>query len=709
VKVEVRSFILKILFLLIFNVSFYACIPATYHEPIDSKCRKNVKIKKIFRETYWNFYERGVSLSQAGCLDDATNDFHYAIRLWDRDGRLTPSYGMHFTEYFPNRELGIILFNKGDLVGAKAYLKSSIDSYPTAKAIYYRDEIRRKEIMKKSVLKGPDIQLDSKSLEIWTNQSKFIIRGKVFDKHFLSQVNISNKNNTNELFMRGTEKEFEFNHFATLQRGRNEFKIKAKNIADIVAEKTIIINADYSGPIISVKKEKRQDKNVTVFYNIEDNEGINDIEINKVKLSKLSDGLQEKLHKNCILMIKGELIENLFRIDEIRIKNSIDWTVPKKKWSPRDLKGKLFIAAYDKARNITKIEHTFKKENNSFQNVGNWTASLGQGEYPSYLAQMNNQTTIFQLKGFLKDAPLIPDKDKPILVYQDLLPISIEVKKNIDQFLRLKINQKTIIERTGNERYAKTEIVELDKGLNKFTITAYDSYKDIIQPGQKIIIERRELSMKTASFRPTLIVGDFKERDEDRGSEQSDAFETNLKSELDSLKINGIDRFIVKSKKDGAKGDFYLSGKIVNVGNAVEIVTSIFSADQEKNSDSKTKICEFDPDFYNHYGQEDMNIETIANKAAKSIANQILLEFPLLSGKIESKKGSKIKTDIKYRRPLTKRKLYVYNTNTFNNIHTKDSNLLATAEVVESKSKIVRAVIKSKKKNIDKGNQVIFQ
>ena len=99
------------------------------------------------------------------------------------------------------------------------------------------------------------------------------------------------------------------------------------------------------------------------------------------------------------------------------------------------------------------------------------------------------------------------------------------------------------------------ELVELKRGINLFTIRAYDSWDDIIEPEQKIKIKRMESSVKTTKFRPTVIVGDFEESDEDSGGEQSDVFEEHLKSALARLTINDLDRFIVKSNKDKMKGN----------------------------------------------------------------------------------------------------------------------------------------------------------
>jgi hypothetical protein len=56
-------------------------------------------------------------------LDAALKDLATAIGKRDKDQRNARTYGMHFVDYFPHRELGIAYYHKGDLVKAAKELE----------------------------------------------------------------------------------------------------------------------------------------------------------------------------------------------------------------------------------------------------------------------------------------------------------------------------------------------------------------------------------------------------------------------------------------------------------------------------------------------------------------------------------------------------------------------------------------------------------
>ena len=46
-------------------------------------------------------------------FDQAAGDLNAALEQRGRDQRMARTYGMHFVDYFPHRELGIIYFEPG--------------------------------------------------------------------------------------------------------------------------------------------------------------------------------------------------------------------------------------------------------------------------------------------------------------------------------------------------------------------------------------------------------------------------------------------------------------------------------------------------------------------------------------------------------------------------------------------------------------------
>jgi tetratricopeptide (TPR) repeat protein len=104
------------------------------------------QVEGAFRSRWWNFYERGRSYLEGECLDAAISDFKAAIEQNDQDQRMVRTYGLHFVDYFPHRELGLIHYLLGDLDAAKSELEKSLSQESTSKAHHYLDEVRKKQL-----------------------------------------------------------------------------------------------------------------------------------------------------------------------------------------------------------------------------------------------------------------------------------------------------------------------------------------------------------------------------------------------------------------------------------------------------------------------------------------------------------------------------------------------------------------------------------
>jgi TolB-like protein len=100
----------------------------------------------VFRGRWWSYYERGTSFLAGRFYEEAASDFQTALQGRDRDSWRARTYGLHFVEYFPNRELGITLYHLGQLDEAERYLKASLAQLDTERAHHYLDEIKRARI-----------------------------------------------------------------------------------------------------------------------------------------------------------------------------------------------------------------------------------------------------------------------------------------------------------------------------------------------------------------------------------------------------------------------------------------------------------------------------------------------------------------------------------------------------------------------------------
>ena len=88
-------------------------------------------------KNYWEYYTDGLSFSEAGKWEEAINTFQKAISMDTKDRSKTRTYGMHFIEYFPHRELGIVYFHLKQIEKAKEELEKSLSMEKSPKAQEY--------------------------------------------------------------------------------------------------------------------------------------------------------------------------------------------------------------------------------------------------------------------------------------------------------------------------------------------------------------------------------------------------------------------------------------------------------------------------------------------------------------------------------------------------------------------------------------------
>ena len=96
-----------------------------------------------FRGKWWNYYDRGSALAGMSNFEGAIRDFKQTIDMRSKDQRMARTYGMHFIDYFPHRELGIVYFNTGEIEKAISELEQSLNNVESSKAIYYLNKARK--------------------------------------------------------------------------------------------------------------------------------------------------------------------------------------------------------------------------------------------------------------------------------------------------------------------------------------------------------------------------------------------------------------------------------------------------------------------------------------------------------------------------------------------------------------------------------------
>ena len=121
---------------------------------------------------WFKLYDNGKKVMQNGAYKKASELFLKALRSESNDVQRVRTYGMHFSEYFPNRELGICFYHLGDVASARRYLEISISQEPTQRAHDFLSKLkqgaprqRKKdvEIMKKPQITPQKPPIEEKS------------------------------------------------------------------------------------------------------------------------------------------------------------------------------------------------------------------------------------------------------------------------------------------------------------------------------------------------------------------------------------------------------------------------------------------------------------------------------------------------------------------------------------------------------------------
>ena len=104
--------------------------------------------KGLFQGRWYHYYERGLSFAEGHCWGKAESDLGKALKQRDGGDRgRARTYGMHFIDYFPHRELGIVLFHQKRYADAIRELEAPLNATVTAKAEFYLNQCRKALIL----------------------------------------------------------------------------------------------------------------------------------------------------------------------------------------------------------------------------------------------------------------------------------------------------------------------------------------------------------------------------------------------------------------------------------------------------------------------------------------------------------------------------------------------------------------------------------
>ena len=556
-----------------------------------------------FRARWWSYYERGLARAEKADWQNALNDLKKAISLRLKDQRMARTYGMHFIDYFPHRELGIIHLNRGEIDEAIRELEESLRAEESAKAVYYLNRARSIRLMNQkdiSIL-PPSITLHSPSPGAALRDASVIVKGNVRGNGLISKVII---NGTPYRFDRA-EESIDFTQEIPLEEGVNKIVITAQDLVGNTSEKEIALISDREGPAINITdistEEREGQKFVRVKGEVTDDTGIRTVVIR----DKQTEAGDVKTYH-------------------------FDLTLPEE-----TKKTKLIITAFDIPGNSTTAEIDIEREITAFNR---W-------QQPILLA-----SNVSQLFSSDKDPPVITLKEAgdPPPVFVDKYYVEGEASDN-RAVEKVVINNKEISTKKGKKVFF-SKINPLREGINKIVIEAYDS------SGNKATTEftvKREIPAplqigSRMSF--TLLPFDITQGDVSLGHR---AYDLLTESFVEQKRFNVIERAkleqvlleqkLAKEKLTDLKysikvgrimsADSMLATSFKENAKSLEVISRVINTMTSEVVDVK--------DVYS----EDKSTAAI-KELMTGLASKIANSFPLIEGMVIKKGSKEVYTDI---------------------------------------------------------------
>ena len=205
--------------------------------------------QQSFRGRWWNLYEQAFIYQEFELWALAEEDIRAALNVRNVDQRWARTYGLHFIpEYFPNRELGIVLFHQHRYDEAIDYLEKSIDHQYTARAAYYLNDARAQRVTLAQLDNAPPtIELLSPVQGGLVGTTQVEVRAIARDETYVAKVVI----NGERVPLRVTAQEVLIERTVTLVPGTNSFNIEVTDIFGNSTVEQVSLRLDTDGPAIS--------------------------------------------------------------------------------------------------------------------------------------------------------------------------------------------------------------------------------------------------------------------------------------------------------------------------------------------------------------------------------------------------------------------------------------------------------------------------
>jgi hypothetical protein len=210
-----------------------------------------------FRHNWWNYYERALSYADGGFWAEAEIDLRDAIAFRSNDQRRARTYGMHFLDYFPHRELGIVLYKKKMLDQAIRELEASIKMENSAKAAIYLDRVRRTMIEERDLdKKPPEVLIKSTKQPYVTNAFSVAIEGIARDDNFVRTISIGSK----AVRIDVSAPEIPFKVDIPVNNGENRIPVVVTDLSGKSSQRIVVVKVARLGPVLQIDEPRDHDR-----------------------------------------------------------------------------------------------------------------------------------------------------------------------------------------------------------------------------------------------------------------------------------------------------------------------------------------------------------------------------------------------------------------------------------------------------------------
>jgi hypothetical protein len=555
-----------------------------------------------FRGKWYSYYERALSRSEKADWNNAVSDLKSSIARRSGDQRMARTYGMHFIDYFPHRELGIVYLNMGETDQAIRELETSIGQEKSAKAVFYLNKARKRRLLKQEVKPAPpEIAIHSPLDGDVLNDFTIKVKGKITGHGYVSKILINDKPYRFDL----ARQTVEFEKEVSLAEETKSIRIVSEDLLGTVAAKTISLTVDREGPKISVFDIKAEAVNGTDGFRI------------------TGEVMDRSGLKNLIVNGKTKVVNK---------SKSYEFDIV---MATESLAGTFVIQASDILNNRTVAELDIEKE----------LTALYEISQPILLASAADSLPSFDKKPpriTLKDTADVP----AVFVGKYYVEGEVSDNRGVEEIM---VNGREIETRKGRKIFF-SKVVGLVKGSNSISIDAYDSggnrarlaftvkrnIPSALQVGSRMSvsvlpfdISVSEISLATLAYEQ--LIGAFSEQKRFRVIERTKLEQVLLEQKLTKEKLTDPEYSIKVGRIMAA--DTILATVFNETEKSLEFIARVINTETSEVMEVK--------DVYS----EDKSFSSV-KKLMDGLASKIAGSFPLVRGVVIRKDKKYVFTDL---------------------------------------------------------------